>query len=294
VSWTLWQRAQRAAPEVPPVEATTPPPTPATPPATAGSLQVESEPAGAQVLVDGVAKGRTPLDVADLPFGAHGVRLELRGYDSQTHSVSLAAESPNAQLRVKLTPTAPTTGTAEIVSKPAGAAVSVDGRPAGQTPLSGLKLRPGAHRLEIALDQHETWSGAVDVVAGQRAYVDARLRPLPKPSARPTPPPVDTSRVYANTPNDVDVLARKVSGNSPSYPLDRAPRLRSGERVSVVVGFLIADTGEVQDVAVQESAGKVVDDVVVSAVRTWKYQPAMKRGTPVRVRIVFKQTFLGG
>jgi TonB family protein len=253
---------------------------------------VESDPSGARVQVNGAPKGLTPLTLADLPLGAYAVRLELRGFDPQTRDVSLTQGAPAAQLRLSLAPAAPATGAADVVSTPAGATVSVDGRPAGTTPLSGLKLAPGVHRLDIGLDQHEAWSGTVDIVPGRRSRVEAQLRPLFKPAA-PTPSPVDANHVYANTPSEVDVLARKVSGNSPSYPSDRAPRLKSGERVSVVVSFLITEAGEVQDVTVQESGGRIVDDVVVSAIRTWKYQPATKGGTPVRVRMLFKQTFLG-
>ena len=43
-----------------------------------------------------------------------------------------------------------------------------------------------------------------------------------------------------------------------------------------------------------ESGGKAVDDVVVAAVRAWKFQPAVKQGTRVKVQVIFKQTFLGG
>jgi len=100
--------------------------------------------------------------------------------------------------------------------------------------------------------------------------------------------------VYANTPKDVDTLARKVSGESPSYPSDRAPRLRSGERVSVTVSFVVTENGEVEDVTIEESGGRVIDEVVASAIRGWKFQPARKRGTLVKVRTIFKQTFLGG
>jgi TonB family protein len=71
-------------------------------------------------------------------------------------------------------------------------------------------------------------------------------------------------------------------------------RLKSGERVSVLVRIVITETGDVQDVSVVESGGKAVDDVVVSAVRRWKFQPATKRGTRVKVQTTFKQTFLGG
>ena len=44
---------------------------------------------------------------------------------------------------------------------------------------------------------------------------------------------------------------------------------------------------------VVESAGKLVDDVVVAAVKGWKYEPATKRGVKVKVETVFRQTFLG-
>ena len=262
---------------------------------TVGALRVESEPPGARVRVNGQAKGQTPLRLADLPFGAYEVRVEQKGYEAQTRAVSLDAGSPSAEVRVALArPAAPASGAADILSTPSGAAVSVDGRPVGTTPLSGLKLKPGTRRIEVALDEHETWTGSVDVAAGETGRVEVRLRAIAKPPAPPTPEPVDTARVYENTPGEVDAPAKKLSGSSPSYPSDRAGRLKSGERVSVLVRFVVTETGEVQDVSVVESGGKAVDDVVVSAIRGWKFQPATKRGTRVKVQVVFKQTFLGG
>jgi protein TonB len=189
----------------------------------------------------------------------------------------------------------PATGTADVLSTPPGATVSVDGRPAGKTPLTGLRLRPGKRRLEVALEGHETWKGTVDVAAGEPGRVDVRLKAVPRPAPPPTPEPVDTARVYPNQPGEVDTLAKRVSGSSPSYPGDRAGRLKSGERVSVVVRFVVTETGQVEDVAVVESAGRRgVDEVVVSAVRGWRFEPASLRGTRVKVEVTFKQTFLGG
>jgi len=43
-----------------------------------GRLAIESEPAGAEVVVDGVVRGPTPLEL-ELPFGRHVVRLERFG-----------------------------------------------------------------------------------------------------------------------------------------------------------------------------------------------------------------------
>ena len=166
---------------------------------------------------------------------------------------------------------APTTGTADILSTPAGATVSVDGRPAGRTPLSAVALKPGARRVDVALEGHEPWSGTVDVVAGQKGRVEVRLKPIPAAKPEPTPEPVDTARVYSQA--DVDTPPKRRSGESPSYPRAGAPKLKSSERVSVTVRFVVTETGDVQDVSVVESAGKAVDAVVVQAVKGWKYEP---------------------
>jgi TonB family protein len=302
--WALWQRSREVAPTgepSPPAAAASgsrsaaPPAALALQPGRAGALRIESEPPGARVSVNGQAKGQTPIRLSDLPFGSYQVRVEQKGYDPQTRDVTLRAGSAAGVLQFALVRTAAAVpGGADVVSTPPGASVSVDGRSVGTTPLAGLKLRPGRHRLEVALAEHETWSGAVDVAAGETGRVEVRLRALPKPSTPPTPEPVDVARVYENTAREVDTLAKKVAGTSPSYPSDRAPRLKSGERVSVLVHFVVTETGEVQDVSVAESAGKAVDDVVASAVRGWKFQPATRHGTRVKVRVVFKQTFLGG
>jgi serine/threonine-protein kinase len=304
VGWALWQRSKPAGPAgepSPPVAGSSPSPTApltapqALQPGPAGALRIESEPPGARVSVNGQAKGETPLQLSELPLGSYQVRVEQKGYDPQTRDVRLEAGSAAGVLQFALVKSAAAVpGAADVVSTPPGASVSVDGRAVGRTPLAGLKLRPGRHRLELALDEHETWRGTVQVAAGETGRVEVRLQALPQPAAPPTPEPVDVARVYENTAREVDTLARKVSGSSPSYPSDRAPRLRSGERVSVLVRFVVSEAGEVQDVAVAESAGKAVDDVVVSAVRGWRFQPATKRGTRVRVQVVFKQTFLGG
>jgi serine/threonine-protein kinase len=296
VGWALWQRLATIGPAAAPVPAAEAPPLPPAPAAVAtGSLRVESEPPGARVRIDGQARGETPLVLADLPFGDYEVRVERKGYDSQSRDVSLSAAAPSAEWKAVLARPAPVApATADILSSPPGASVSVDGRPAGKTPLAGVRLKPGRHQVALALEGHETWSGAVEVAAGDKGRVEARLRPLAKaPDAPPVPEPVDTARVYDNALGAVDVMAKKLSGSSPSYP-SRAGRLKSGERVSVVVRILVTAKGEVEDVAVVESGGRLVDDVVLSAVRTWKYAPATKRGVPVKVQALFKQTFLGG
>ena len=56
----------------------------------------------------------------------------------------------------------------------------------------------------------------------------------------------------------------------------------------------MTETGEVQDVSVVESAGRRSTRSWWRRFARWKFEPATKRGTRVKVQMVFKQTFLGG
>jgi TonB family protein len=297
VGWLLWQRGTAPDP------VTDPAPTPlpaladdAAPLPTAGALHVTSEPEGASVTLNGEDRGTTPLDLAELPFGVYEVRLALRGHEDQTHDVSLSAGEARAEVHATLSRRRATLGRVNFTSTPPGAEVTVGRQVVGKTPLEGVRLAPGRHRVSMALEGHAPWEGSVEVVAGRRISLAAPLEAVAEAAAPPPPEPepVDTTRIYENKPGEVDRVAKKKSGASPSYPSERAPRLKSGERVSVTFSFVVNESGEIEDLQVLESAGQLIDDVVTTAVSKWRYEPAMIRGTPVRVRIVRKQTFLGG
>jgi hypothetical protein len=68
-----------------------------------GSLLVDSKPSGAEVWINGVAHGRTPLRVSALPAGSRVVRLELPGYEPWSWAVNIVAYK-RTPLRVKLQP----------------------------------------------------------------------------------------------------------------------------------------------------------------------------------------------
>jgi TonB family protein len=205
--------------------------------------------------------------------------------------VNVSADTPRAEVRIALSRVAPAMGSVDIVSTPAGGSVTVDGSPAGDTPVAEMKLKPGSHKVEIAKEGFEPWQGSISVEAGKKARVEAPLKAAAKaPSPSPKAEAVDTERIYANTTAEVDVPAKKISGSSGEYP-KRAPALRSGQSVSVSVSFVVTEKGDVEDVKVLESAGRIVDDAVVAAFRSWKYEPAVKQGQKVKVKVNWKQTF---
>ncbi|HXY40917.1 MAG TPA: protein kinase, partial [Vicinamibacteria bacterium] len=199
LGYGLWRRVQpepnanAGGPGVVPttLAAPTPPPTTVAAAPVTGSLHVESDPPGAAVRVNGAVRGTTPLDLTDLAAGEYLLELERPGYEVQSQRVPVSAERPSAELKFKLTRAAPQMGAADIVSSPPGAAVTIDGRPAGRTPLSGVALRAGSRHVHMEMSGYEPWSGSVDVVVRQKGRLEARLKALPaaKPTATPPPTP---------------------------------------------------------------------------------------------------------
>jgi hypothetical protein len=82
------------------------PPGPA--PDTTGEIVLTSSPAGANVLLDNVFRGITPLTLADVPDGSHVVMVRMDGYSDQTLTVNVAgtAVTPVIVSLAEIVPTA--------------------------------------------------------------------------------------------------------------------------------------------------------------------------------------------
>jgi hypothetical protein len=77
------------------VQTTPAPATPGTAGRFAGTLIVDSRPAGAKVYVDGTLAGTTPLSMQDVRAGEHAIRLEYDGYRRWSSSVRVVAAEQN-------------------------------------------------------------------------------------------------------------------------------------------------------------------------------------------------------
>ena len=67
------------------------------------------------------------------------------------------------------------TGALAVDSRPAGATVTINGRPSGTTPLSLDAVAPGEYRVGLALAGYQPFSTTVRVVAGERVRAAASL-----------------------------------------------------------------------------------------------------------------------
>jgi TonB family protein len=261
---------------------------------TAGVMHVETSPPGATIFLDGESKGAAPVDVTGVALGAHQVRAELIGYDPKTESIELTAEAPESKLVLALATPPPQSATVDITSTPSGASISIDGKPAGTTPLSGVSLKAGTHRFELRKEGFDPFMTSARVMGGKPRRIEATLVAQAKPTLPPsTPKPevVDAERVYEE--DQVETAPKKAKGDSPSYP-DKAPKLRSGDSVSVQVSWIVTETGETTDFKIVGSGGKVVDDAVVETLRKQRFKPGLKMGKPVKVRLTRTYIFRAG
>jgi serine/threonine protein kinase len=117
-----------------------------------GTLSVNSNPGGAQLLVDGKLAGVTPTTLT-LPQGDHTLTLRASGADPRTMTVSIAAgtqasqyiELPKAEVRAETT-----SGRLQVRTDPPGALVSVDSIPRGASPVTIGNLAPGDHTVVVS------------------------------------------------------------------------------------------------------------------------------------------------
>jgi serine/threonine protein kinase len=114
-----------------------------------GQLQVRTDPAAAQVTVDGVPRGRSPLTIADLTPGPHTVVLENElGSVKQEVTIESGA---TASLVVPLTaaPGAPVSGWISVTA-PVLMQIFENGRLLGSTESDRIMVSAGKHDIEIS------------------------------------------------------------------------------------------------------------------------------------------------
>ncbi len=141
-----------------------------------GTLTIDTRPPGAQVKIDGVVRGVTPLKLS-LPVGDHTLDLQ-NGAATRSLPVSIQSNTVVSQyVDLPATPAASSTaGRLDVSSEPAGARVLLDGAPRGVTPVSLANVSPGSHTVTVA-GEGTTVTRTVTVSAGSAAAVVVSLAP---------------------------------------------------------------------------------------------------------------------
>jgi hypothetical protein len=139
-----------------------------------GALKVLSTPEGAQVSVDGVEGGPTPVTIA-APSGVRRVQITTPGRKTWESSVVLKAGET-----VNVGPVTLGQPDAHLVlrSEPSGADATVAGTHLGRTPAE-MDLPAGiAHQVVLSAPGYKNWTRAVFAEPGRKLSVLARMEPI--------------------------------------------------------------------------------------------------------------------
>lgn len=139
---------------------------------TQGFATIVSRPTGAEVLVNGVSKGTTPLKLT-LPAGTYDVELR-NGASKRALSVTIDPATATREF-VDLAPDGGL-GSVDVTTDTPGARVTIDGVARGVTPVVVPDVEPGSHRVGVAVGDSTIYR-TVTVTAGAVVSVVASAAP---------------------------------------------------------------------------------------------------------------------
>ena len=113
-----------------------------------GVLEVTSEPAGAEITVNGINRGKTPLEISGVPKGRATVSLKLPGYFEETRELSMVAgESQHLFIKLQGLPSV-----LRVSTVPENARIYINEEPQGKAPVVLRQLKPGKYDIRVELE----------------------------------------------------------------------------------------------------------------------------------------------
>lgn len=143
-----------------------------------GSLTIRSSPPDAEVKIDSVHKGMTPVHVPSLLPDSYNIRVSMPGYLSWIGIVDVIA-GRDTQVYAPLTPkgTNVQAGSLVVHSDPVGAVISLDGHEQGRSPLTVENLFPGEYQVDILSPGYQIWTEKARIRPGERTMLQVSLLP---------------------------------------------------------------------------------------------------------------------
>lgn len=134
-------------------------------------LNINSEPAGATVTVNGLSKGTTPCKLDRLPAGDNEVVVSMPDYDVYRSKIKLQAnQEQTIDVKLKSQPSV-----LSVISTPVGAKLFVDDALKGVTPLTVESLEAGSHVLRAEKDGYEPLSRSIEINRAQKKVEEFQL-----------------------------------------------------------------------------------------------------------------------
>ena len=136
-----------------------------------GAISIMSDSSGAEVTVNGIVRGVTPLEVKDIPKGRATVKFRLDGFVDEVRELAMRA-GDRQTLSIVLSPLP---GSLHLASVPDGARFYVNEEAQGQGPLAVTGLKPGEYRVRAELAGYGTIEKVVAIRPGWSTREEFRL-----------------------------------------------------------------------------------------------------------------------
>jgi len=132
-------------------------------------LVVTSDPPGAQILLDGHARGSTPISLAGVPMGRHRIEARRDGHMPADTTLEVGAATGQIHLALRVEPPG-----VLVIQGDRPAQIYVDGTLVKENVQNSgpQRLRPGTHQVRVILVSGESSDYTVDVRSGERVIYD--------------------------------------------------------------------------------------------------------------------------
>lgn len=143
-----------------------------------GDISITSNPAGAEIWIDGNNMGKiTPDTIIDASIGLHNFTLKLAGYNDTIGNINVIGGVTSYVFAI-LVPLSPTKGAISISSIPQNADIYInDVLQTAETPTTISNLDPGQYTIKLRKSGYMDFitPTPIDVIAGQTSYLGVTL-----------------------------------------------------------------------------------------------------------------------
>jgi serine/threonine protein kinase len=141
------------------------------------SLSVQSDPAGAAILLDGKPPQGPSNTFTHVPFGTHQVTATLNDYEAIKQEIEVRrGMSPEIHVKLKQSQEI---AALSVQSDPAGAAILLDGKPPQGSSNTFTHVPFGTHQLSATLNEYEPIKQDIEVRRGMTPEIHLKLKQDP-------------------------------------------------------------------------------------------------------------------
>ncbi len=139
-----------------------------------GSMNIYSEPKGAQIFIDNNFMGQTPVSLKKVAEGDHEIRLVKENFKEWTQRVIVHSFKPtDVKAVLEVSP-----GILTVNSSPPGAMIHFKGKYVAQTPHTLSNITPGEVVIHVDKSGYVAWTTSVLITPNSHEVIDISLKEM--------------------------------------------------------------------------------------------------------------------